>query len=127
MFSKNTEKLESFVGVNSHFKGDIKSKGTLRIDGRVDGNIEADWLVLGEKAALKGDVTARGVITGGRIEGNITAKEILEIKSRGQVIGDITVSKLAVSEGGILEGRSFMQRTDSNVVELPMKDRVAGK
>ncbi len=127
MFSKNHEKLESFVGVNSHFKGDIKSKGTLRIDGRVDGNVEADWLVLGEKAALKGDVTARGIITGGRIEGNIAAKEILEIKPKGQVIGDITVTKLTVSEGGILEGRSFMQKVDSNIVELPMKDRAGSK
>ncbi len=127
MFSKNTEKLESFVGVNSHFRGDIKSKGTLRIDGRVDGNVEADWLVLGEKASLKGDVTARGVITGGRIEGNVTAKEILEIKPKGQVIGDITVTKLTVSEGGILEGRSFMQKADSNIVELPMKERAGGK
>lgn len=127
MFSKNTEKLESFVGANSHFRGDIKTKGTLRIDGRVDGNVEADWLVLGEKSTLKGDVTARGIICGGRIEGNVSAKEILEIKSKGQVMGDITVTKLTVSEGGVLEGRSFMHKVDSNVVELPMKDRAGSK
>lgn len=124
MFSKNTEKLESFVGVNSHFKGDIKSKGTLRIDGSVEGNVEADWLILGEKAILKGNVSARGIIAGGKIEGALTAKEILEIKSKGQVVGDITTPKLMVSEGGIMEGRSSMNREgSSNVVELPMKER----
>ena len=123
MFSKNTEKLESFVGVNSHFKGDIQSKGTLRIDGVVEGNVESDWLILGEKAHLKGNATARGIIVGGRIEGNIIAKEILEIKSKGQVIGDITAAKLTVLEGGVLEGRSTMNREGSNVVELPMKER----
>lgn len=124
MFSKNTEKLESFVGVNSHFKGDIKSRGTLRIDGSVEGNVEADWLILGEKATLKGNVSARGIIVGGKIEGVLTAKEILEIKSKGQVIGDITTPKLMVSEGGIMEGRSSMNREgSSNVVELPMKER----
>ena len=124
MFSKNTEKLESFVGVNSHFKGDIKSKGTLRIDGTVEGNVEADWIVMGEKASLKGDVAARGVIMGGRMQGNIAAREILEIRSKGQVLGDITTPKLVVSEGGVLEGRSFMQKGESsNVVELPMKER----
>jgi cytoskeletal protein CcmA (bactofilin family) len=124
MFSKNTEKLESFVGAHSHFKGDIKSKGTLRIDGMVDGNLEADWVILGEKASLKGNVAARGVIVGGKIEGNVTAKEILEIKSKGRVTGDISAPKLTVSEGGIFEGRSTMNREDSNVVELPVKEKL---
>lgn len=123
MFSRNTEKLESFVGTNSHFKGDINTKGTLRIDGTVNGNIEADWLILGEKANLKGDVASRGVIVGGRIEGNVTAKEIIEIKSKGQVIGEIKTPKLMVAEGGVLEGRSTMQRGDSKVVELHLKER----
>ena len=123
MFSKNTEKLESFVGMNSHFKGDVKSKGTLRIDGTLEGNVEADWLVLGEKANLRGDAAARGIIVGGRIEGNVTAREILEIRSKGQVLGDITVAKLVVSEGGMLVGRTSMNREGSNVVELPVKER----
>ncbi len=123
MFSKNTEKLESFVGVNSHFKGDVRSKGTLRIDGTVEGNIEADWLILGEKANLRGDASARGIIVGGRMEGNITAREILEIRSKGQVIGDITTLKLVIVEGGMLMGRSSMNRDGSNVVELPVKEK----
>ena len=123
MFSRNTEKLESFVGVDSHFKGDIRSKGTLRIDGSVEGNVEADWLILGEKANLKGNVSARGIIVGGTIEGTLTAKELLEIKSKGQVAGDIATPKLMVSEGGILEGRASMAKEGSNVVELPVKER----
>lgn len=123
MFSRNTEKLESLVGNKSHFKGDIKTKGTLRIDGTVDGNVEADWLILGENANLNGNVTARGVIAGGKIEGNIVTKEILEIKSKGQVIGEIDTAKLVVSEGGMLEGRTSMRREGSNVVEFHLKDK----
>lgn len=125
IFSRNTEKLESLVGANSNFKGDITTKGTLRIDGTVTGNIDADWLVLGEKALLKGNVTARGVITGGRIDGNINSKEIIEIKSKGQVMGDISTAKLVVSEGGILEGHARMQKEDSKLVEFHLKDRAA--
>jgi len=124
MFSKNTEKLESFVGVSSHFKGDIRSKGTLRIDGSVEGNVEADWLILGEKATLKGNVSARGIMVGGKIEGVLVAKEVLEIRSKGQVIGDVTTPKLIVSEGGIIEGRSSMSKeVSAKVVELPMKEK----
>ncbi|HXX56597.1 MAG TPA: polymer-forming cytoskeletal protein [Thermodesulfovibrionales bacterium] len=123
MFSRNTEKLESFVGSNSHFKGDIKTKGTLRIDGTLEGNVEADWVVLGERARLKGNVNARGVIAGGRIEGTITSREVLEIRPKGLVIGDISTAKLTVVEGGILQGRSTMQQEESKVIELQPKDR----
>jgi cytoskeletal protein CcmA (bactofilin family) len=123
MFSRNTERLESFVGSNSHFQGDIKTKGTLRIDGTLDGNVDADWLILGEKAQLKGNVTARGVVVGGKVEGTIISREVLEIKSKGQVIGDISTVKLTVVEGGILQGTSAMHREESNVVELQPKDR----
>ncbi len=123
MFTRNTEKLESFVGANSHFKGEVKSKGTIRIDGTVEGNVEADWLILGEKAHLNGNATARGIIVGGKIEGNVTAREILEIKAKGQVIGDISAAKLTISEGGMLEGHSFMQKEDPKIVELHLKEK----
>lgn len=123
MFTKNTEKLESFVGASSTFKGDIVSKGTLRIDGTTEGSIEADWLIVGEKAMVKGNVLARGIIVGGRIEGNATAKEILEIKSKGHILGDIVTNKLTVSEGGILDGRSTVYREDQKVVELHAKEK----
>jgi len=121
MFSKNTEKLESFIGMNSSFKGDIETKGTLRIDGLMEGNVKADWIILGEKASVKGDLSARGIIIGGRVEGNLLAKEIVEIKSKGQVSGDIHSSKLTIVEGGLFDGRSSMSKEESKIVEFQVK------
>lgn len=115
MFSKNTEKLESFIGANTRVKGEIVTKGTLRIDGSVEGKVEADWIILGDKAFLKGDATARGVVVGGAIDGNVTAKEIVEIKQKGQIRGDISTNKLTVAEGGVLEGRTTMNRGETDV------------
>ena len=74
MFHKNTEKLESFIGTNSAFKGNVDSKGTLRVDGVVEGNISADWVIIGEKAHITGDITARGIVIGGKIDGNVEGK-----------------------------------------------------
>ncbi len=123
MFIKNG-KLESFIGINSIFKGDINTKGTLRIDGTMDGNVNADWVVIGEKAFLKGDALARGIIVGGSVEGNLTAKEIVEIKSKAQVLGDITTSKLSMTDGGIINGRVAMDRDESKIVDFrAQKDR----
>ncbi len=121
MFTKNTEKLESLIGTNSNFKGDINTKGTLRVDGTLEGNVNADWVILGEKAYLKGDVTARGIIVGGKVDGNLKAKEIVEIKPKGQVFGDIQASKLTIAEGGMFDGRSSMLKDESKIVEFQTK------
>jgi cytoskeletal protein CcmA (bactofilin family) len=118
MFNKNVEKLESFIGTNSTFKGDIDTKGTLRVDGIVEGNIAADWVVLGDKSKVKGDITARGIVVGGRIDGNVKAKEIVEIKNKGQLFGEIFTSKLLVAEGGIFDGRSRMHHDEAKVIEF---------
>lgn len=125
MFSKNTEKLESFIGINSNFKGDIKTQGTLRVDGTVEGNIETDWLILGETSHLKGDATSRGIIVGGRVDGNLTAREIIEIKAKGQVTGELATSKLSIAEGAMFDGRSSMIREESNVIELQAKEKAS--
>lgn len=119
MFNKNVEKLESFIGANSLFKGDVDTKGTLRVDGVVEGNIVADWVILGDKSHIKGDITARGIVVGGRIDGNIRAKEIIEIKNKGQMYGEIFTSKLVIAEGGILDGRTRMQQhEEAKVIEF---------
>lgn len=119
MFSKANDKtLESFIGVNTKFKGEIKTKGTLRVDGSVEGNIEADWVILGEKANLKGNANARGIVVGGSVTGNLAAREIVEIQQKGQITGDIVTAKLTVVEGGIIEGRTTMPREESKIVEL---------
>jgi len=121
MFSKNTEKLESFIGVNSVFKGDIEIKGTLRVDGMMEGNVTADWVILGEKASLKGDIKARGIIVGGKVEGNLIAGEIVEIKAKGQISGDVSTNKFTIVEGGIFDGRSSMQKDKAKVLEFQTK------
>lgn len=118
MFSNKSEKLESFIGTNSAFKGDISTKGTLRVDGKVTGNIDADWVVLGERAYVKGDINAGGVVTGGTIEGSIKAKELVEIKNKGVIRGDLFTSKLIVIEGGVIDGKVAMQREATNLIEL---------
>jgi cytoskeletal protein CcmA (bactofilin family) len=122
MFHRNTEKLESLVGTDSSFKGNICTKGTLRIDGTIEGNIEADWVILGEKSHVRGDITARGVVVGGKVLGNLSIREICEIRNKGEISGELSTAKLVIAEGGIFDGRSTMRKEDSKVVELFSKE-----
>jgi cytoskeletal protein CcmA (bactofilin family) len=107
MFQRSN-KIESLVGEDAKFNGDLVIKGTIRVDGSVIGNVDVDWLILGENAFLQGNVSAFGVVVGGKMEGNIDAKEIVGIKSKGNVKGNIRTTKLTVDEGGILDGMIIM-------------------
>ncbi len=123
MFGRNPGKLESIIGADSHFKGEIETKGTLRVDGGVEGNVRADWVVIGEKALIKGDVEARGIIVGGKVEGNIRGKEIVELRNKGNVSGEIFSNKLTIAEGAVFEGKSSMKKEEQKVVELSNKEK----
>ena len=114
----DNEKLETIVGKNTQVDGNITTKGTLRIDGRMTGNITADWLILGEKSFLKGNANVGGVVIAGYIEGNISAKEFIEVKRSGQVKGDILTNKIVVIEGGVIDGAISMKKEGGKVVEL---------
>ena len=52
MFSKNSEKLESLIGIRTDFQGEFTVKGTLRVDGRVDGRVNADCVVFINMASV---------------------------------------------------------------------------
>ena len=95
----------------------------MRIDGTIEGNITADWVIIGGKSQVKGDITARGIIVGGMVTGNLKAKEIVEIKDKGQVFGEIFTKKLTIIEGAVFDGRSSMHKDESKVVELQAKEK----
>jgi len=110
------------IGADSSLRGDLKSKGTVRIDGTFDGTIQADWVILGESGVIRGDVVSKGTLVSGKLEGSIRCSETVEITPKGQILGDIFTPKLSVAEGGILDGRSHMLETkeaDSSTV-LPL-------
>ncbi|MEK7267496.1 MAG: polymer-forming cytoskeletal protein, partial [Nitrospirota bacterium] len=68
---------------------------------------------------------SRGIIVGGRVDGNLTAREIIEIKTKGQVTGELTTTKLSIAEGAMFDGRSSMIKEESNVIELQAKEKVS--
>lgn len=123
IFSKGNEKLESFIGANTDFQEGLNVKGTLRVDGRIDGKLNAEYLILGETAVVKGEVTAKKIIVGGKIEGNLRAQEILEIKSTGKVLGDIFTNKFSITEGGELNGKIEIKKDEKKVLDFESKSR----
>lgn len=108
--SKKHPKLEVIIGSETVIKGEIVSKGTVRIDGRFEGNLSADCVIIGEGGNILGDVTAKSMLAAGRLTGNVHSTDNVEIQPKGEIFGDIYTLKLSVAEGGVFEGRSCMQK-----------------
>lgn len=99
--SKNT--LASDVEI----KGNLKFSGELAFDGKLEGEINTDGVLnLGDSAVVNGNINAQSVVVRGKITGNISAKEKIEIKSKAELFGDIRAAKLLVEEGVTFVGKT---------------------
>lgn len=99
-YTMNGEESFTFLGKGSQFKGIGTFEGTIRIDGRLEGEIHTKGtLVVGEHAVIEGDVSADVVISGGRVTGNIIAAEKVQLLATGIVIGTIKTPLLSIEEG----------------------------
>jgi len=110
IFRKRRESLELIIGPASSVTGSLSTPGVARIDGKVEGTIAADWLIVGETGYVKGDALTRGTMVAGRMEGTIRAKERVEIGPHGIVEGNIYTTTLRISEGACVDGHSYMRR-----------------
>lgn len=107
-------KIGTVLGENASFNGVLTFSGTVRIDGKFEGEIKAEGgdLIIGNKAEIKANIVAGCVVIGGRVEGNVTATRRLELQSQSQLIGNIKTSNLVVSEGVLLQGNCSIEQTD---------------
>ncbi|MBU6402296.1 MAG: polymer-forming cytoskeletal protein [Verrucomicrobia bacterium] len=88
-------------------KGNLKFAGELTLEGKLEGEIQTDGtLNLGDSAVVNGNISAQSVVVRGKINGNISAKEKIEIKAKTELFGDIRASKLVVEEGVTFVGKT---------------------
>lgn len=106
-------KMETVIGPDTHFQGNIRSKGFVRVDGRVEGGISAEGVIVGEKAAVTGDIVAKSIFVAGKVNGNVTATAALELQPSGKITGDIRATQLSIADGAVFEGRCTMAPQDA--------------
>jgi cytoskeletal protein CcmA (bactofilin family) len=88
-------------------KGTVKFTNDLIIDGKIEGEISSDGsLTVGENARLKAEIRTATVVVYGKVHGNITAMERIELKASAEVIGDIKAKTLSIEAGAIFVGKS---------------------
>jgi cytoskeletal protein CcmA (bactofilin family) len=99
----------TIVGATAKLEGNVVSAGSLRIDGQVKGQINADGdVTLSPQSQVEADIRAQNVSVGGRFKGNILVKGKAHLARGGRIDGNITSKTLVVEEGGIFHGQSIM-------------------
>lgn len=117
----DSDKINTLIGKNTTVEGNIKSQGSVRIDGNVNGKIEIQGnLIIGESSKIEADILTDNISVSGEVLGNITAKKQVQITSTGKVFGDIDVQNLIIDEGAVFEGKCKMNKK-SNTIEMPKK------
>ena len=99
----------TFLGKDVVFRGIVNFNGTIRIDGRLEGEIHTTGsLIVGEYAVIKGIVSAGTVMTSGKINGTVTAAEKIQLLKPGVLIGDIRTPAILIEEGAHFHGMCDM-------------------
>ena len=94
------------VGVGLLFKGQISGNDDLLVDGSMEGSIQlgGGMLTVGSSGKLTADVVAREVVVYGKLRGNVAARERIDIKKDGSVVGDLTTGRIAIEDGANFKG-----------------------
>ncbi len=104
MASKN-DIMNSTIGEGSIFEGKFYISGSLKIDGKFEGEIKTDEeLVVGESGKVKTDIDAKRVVVAGTVIGDIRAREEIKLLETGRVLGDIFTPSITIADGVVLNG-----------------------
>jgi len=104
---ENSATPQSVIAADVEITGTIKSTGSVRIDGKLDGELNCTGdAIIGKSAVIKGNLAVNTATIEGTINGNVTAKDRIEMKSSARVTGDIRAKRLSVEDGVTFIGRS---------------------
>jgi cytoskeletal protein CcmA (bactofilin family) len=114
-----SSEVTTLLGRGSEFQGKLSFEGTVRIDGKLTGEIFTDdVLVVGEGAEVSAEINVGAIVIEGTVHGNIQAKRSVEIRTPGRVRGNITTPSLFVEKGVIFDGHCQMEPNGSSAIAV---------
>ncbi|MGI6130984.1 MAG: bactofilin family protein [Bacillota bacterium] len=113
--SSGDRKVDTYIGKGARVQGTVSVSGTVRVDGFVDGVVEAEKdVIVGEGGLVTASITAANVTVAGELRGNVKASGRLEIARTGKVLGDVAMASFVVEEGAVFLGKCEMLKTDAH-------------
>lgn len=121
--SFETKNGDTVIGTEAYFQGTLTAKGSLRIDGRVDGSIvDAKFVTIGKTGKVKGDVSCEVCYVCGEVNGNITALDHIEALAGSRIDGDLRSARIMLEEGALFNGNCSMDSTIKAGPQAPARN-----
>jgi len=118
----------SIIGKGTEFKGTLKDKESIRIDGKFEGKIQVEGnVIVGQDAVIKADIQAKSISIGGKVTGNVDCQEKVEIFPSGSLEGKVKASDLTIAEGAFFNGECKMIPFQERKEEKPVKNSLEQK
>ena len=109
IYNEHEANAINIIGIGTHINGDVKSNSDIRVDGSLTGKlITKGKVVIGESGKVNGEIKCKNSDVEGSIEGKITVEELLSLKTKARIKGDIIATRLAIEPGCQFSGNCDM-------------------
>ncbi len=96
-------------------KGEISGTESLYIDGKVEGaiNLPGNRVTIGRNGKVGANVTAREVVVMGKVRGNVSASDRVDIRAEGALSGDVSAARISIEDGAFFKGGIDIRKADA--------------
>jgi len=110
------------IGKSVVIRGELTGNEDLYLDGEIEGtiNLRDHKLVIGPNGKIKATITARDIVLHGRVEGNVSATERVELKKACTLIGDVSTQRIVIEDGAYFKGSIDIKDNKGSETRKPM-------
>ncbi len=106
----------NLIGTGTMIEGNITTNGDIRIDGSLKGNLATKGkVIVGDTGKISGEVNCRNFEVEGSVDGKVVVSELLSLRAKSKILGDISTSKLAIEPGAVFTGKCDMSGSNPNL------------
>ncbi len=110
----------NLVGTGTTIKGEIISKGDVRVDGKIIGQVRSEGkIVIGNSGVVEGDIYCVNADFSGKVNGKADVTELLSLKESSVFLGDIITNKLSIEPGAKFSGTCSMDKNEKKIDAVP--------
>ena len=116
----DTSTITTMVGVDTVVEGLLKTKSSIRINGKVIGDVRADGIVVLTKTGyIEGTIEAESIIVAGVVRGNMSIRDKVNVEASGEIYGEVITKKFVIDEESVFQGNCIMNRDGKLIPATP--------
>ncbi len=110
---------QATIGKSLVIKGEVSGSESLYIDGRVEGsiNLSGNRVTIGRNGVVAANISAREIVVLGKVRGNLTASDRVDIRSDGSLTGDVVAARISIEDGAFFKGGIDIRKAGSKPEE----------